>query len=42
MDIKIKEHLAKEKKDWKETVSECYFEFPEVFEDTMFNELPEH
>jgi len=24
------------------TVPECYLGFPEVFEDTMFNELPKH
>ena len=41
MDIKITEHLAKEK-DWKEIIPACYHEFPEVFEETVFNKLPEH
>jgi len=42
MDIKITEHLAKEKKDWKEIIPTCYHGFPEVFEETVFNKLPEH
>jgi len=42
MDIKITEHLAKEKKEWKEIVPECYHNHPKVFEDVQFNELPEH
>ena len=42
MDIKISEHLAKEKKEWREIVPEAYHDFPEVFEDAMFNELPQH
>jgi len=42
MDIKITEHLAKEKKDWKEIIPTCYHGFPKVFEETVFNRLPEH
>src|SRR5882762_9967561 len=42
MDIKIKEHLAKEKKDWKGIVPKCYHQFLEVFEEKVFDELPEH
>ncbi|HEV7738740.1 MAG TPA: reverse transcriptase family protein, partial [Chlamydiales bacterium] len=42
MDIKITEHLAKEKKEWKEIVPESYHQYPEVFEEIQFNKLPEH
>jgi len=42
MDIKISEHLSKEKRDWKEIVPGAYHAFPEVFEDKIFENLPEH
>ncbi|HEV7738705.1 MAG TPA: retropepsin-like aspartic protease, partial [Chlamydiales bacterium] len=42
MDIKITEHLAKEKKEWKEIVPKEYHQYPEVFEEVQFNKLPEH
>src|SRR5882757_8755855 len=42
MDIKISEHLSKAKKNWKEIVPEVYHAFPEVFEDKIFKNLPEH
>ena len=34
MDIKITEHLAKEKKEWREIVPREYHDYPEVFEET--------
>ena len=42
MDIKIKESLGKEKKHWKEIIPQEYHDFPEVFEDVVFEKLQEH
>ena len=42
MDIKIKENEQKEKLPWHEWIPVEYHDFPEVFEKTVFDALPEH
>src|SRR5882757_191634 len=42
MDIKISKQLSKKERNWKEIVPGAYHTFPEVFEDKIFENLPEH